>query len=104
MDAVAWWVNNSGGNSKPAGTKLANELGIFDMSGNVAEWCFDAAGDMLHRTRGGSYNFGGPINITVYLRGGGHTTTVDNQLGFRLARNLGPKIVINGTLPSATLD
>jgi len=35
---VAWFADNSGGQTRPVGTKLSNELGIYDMSGNVMEW------------------------------------------------------------------
>ena len=38
---VAWYYNNSGSGTHTVGTKQANELGIYDMTGNVMEWCQD---------------------------------------------------------------
>ena len=42
---VAWFRDNSGSNTHAVGTKQPNELGIYDMSGNVREWCQDWKGE-----------------------------------------------------------
>jgi sulfatase modifying factor 1 len=47
--AVAWYSANSGDKPHVVGTKQPNELGIYDMSGNVAEWCSDLYGKYTSR-------------------------------------------------------
>lgn len=69
---VAWYDGNSSNKRHPVGTKQANELGIFDMGGNVSEWCQDLWGQYQndsqinplgsspgtkHVLRGGNYFF-----------------------------------------------
>jgi len=53
INAVAWYSANSNNRTQIVGTKMPNELGIFDMSGNVWEWCSDFFGSYADTARTG---------------------------------------------------
>jgi hypothetical protein len=84
---VAWHSGNSGSGTKPIGLKLANELGVFDMSGNVFEWCWDEVPGVIgRRIRGGGF-FVNSDSCQISLRGNPSPNNRDGYNGFRLARN-----------------
>lgn len=110
INQIAWYDANSGKASKPVATKAPNELGIYDMSGNVWEWCWDwyseyPSGEVTNPT--------GPEKPTGYrvLRGGAWFTPAkltratyrywntptfkSNSVGFRIARNVDEEIQIS---------
>jgi formylglycine-generating enzyme required for sulfatase activity len=70
IDAVAWYVSNSGRSTHPVGTKAPNGLGIYDMSGNVWQWCEDVYDDHAyskHQRNNPVSNSGSTLRV---LRGG----------------------------------
>ena len=67
-DAVAWHYGNSNNTTHKVGTKAANELGIYDMSGNVWEWCQDWFGSYSSNAQ---TNPKGPSSGTDHLNRGG---------------------------------
>ena len=67
---VAWYSDNSGDITHEVGTKQANELGIYDMSGNVWEWCQDWFGKTYYENSS-TTDPHGPVSGTYrVLRGG----------------------------------
>ena len=68
IDEVAWYCDNSGYETHDVATKNPNELGIYDMSGNVWEWCADWDGDY---GSGAQTNPKGPSSGSNRVRRGG---------------------------------
>ncbi|MHB9055544.1 MAG: SUMF1/EgtB/PvdO family nonheme iron enzyme [Paludibacteraceae bacterium] len=100
---VAWYYNNSGNQNKQVGTKTANSLGIYDMSGNVYQWCTDWFGRYANMLTSVVDPAGPAEGVSKVIRGGYRSLgTADlhlthreslspeesyNFVGFRLVKN-----------------
>lgn len=87
IDEVGWYDGNSSGGLMPVAKKAANEIGLYDMSGNVWEWCWDPVeGSANRRIRGGSCASSADF-CTVSARLGGTPSDNSSGIGFRTAKD-----------------
>lgn len=98
VDEVAWYWNNSDKRTHNVGTKKPNELGLYDCSGNVCEWCYDTntngyisedkpyvydESEKYKRVKGGNWNCY-KEGVTCFWRS--FCGDIRNDLGFRVVR------------------
>ncbi|MGL4629528.1 MAG: SUMF1/EgtB/PvdO family nonheme iron enzyme, partial [Cetobacterium sp.] len=102
IDELAWYNNNSGSKTHAVGTKKPNELGIYDCSGNVLEWCYDTSDNGYisedkpyiydesvggRRLKGGSW-YHSCINMEVFYRCDCVSDDWDDNIGFRVVKSV----------------
>ena len=85
IDEVAWYWDNSGETTHSVAQKKANGYGLYDMSGNVWEWCWDSYDSDNRYIRGGGW-CNSEDRCTVSYGGGSYAYYRGDSGGFRVVR------------------
>ena len=79
---MAWYDDNSNNTTHPVKQKRANELGLYDMSGNAREWCYDWYTSYTSTTKTDPY--GPSIGTKRTIRGGSeYNSTEASRIAYR---------------------
>ena len=93
LDSVGWYEDNSNGVTHPVAQKSPNDYGLYDMSGNVWEWCWDSYGDYNRYCGGGSWEFSDSYcEVDIWRNGYADCRYADGRyddVGFRIVRSTG---------------